>query len=68
MIFWMSLFSLFDGAFLISAFAPFNIDYATFFLLAALLFILMRMTPKQALWIGFLFGVGFFGGDFFDFC
>ena len=61
MIFWMSLFSLFDGAFLISAFAPFNIDYATFFLLAALLFILMRMTPKQALWIGFLFGVGFFG-------
>ncbi|MDP1573853.1 MAG: apolipoprotein N-acyltransferase [Coxiellaceae bacterium] len=61
MIFWISLFSLLDGAFLVSAFAPFNIDYAAFFLLAVLLFVLIRVTPKQALWIGFLFGLGFFG-------
>lgn len=59
--FWLLLFSLLDGSFLVGAFAPFSFDYGVFFLLAALLFILMRTTPKQALLTGFFFGLGFFG-------
>lgn len=61
MIFWMSLFSLLSGAFLVAAFAPFNIDYAAFLLPAFFLYMLVRLPPKKAFSMGFLFGVGFFG-------
>jgi len=56
-----SLLTLFAGALLSLAFAPFNFYSLAFIAPAALLFIWLRSTPWQATYRGFLFGLGFFG-------
>src|SRR3990167_9683710 len=59
---WISLLSLLCGALLPLSFAPFNIYSIAFIIPAILLFILMQQKkPKSAFWLGWLFGLGFFG-------
>jgi apolipoprotein N-acyltransferase len=58
---WPYLIALFSGALLSLGFAPFNIYTLAFILPAILLFLWLRATPKKALWLGWLFGIGFLG-------
>lgn len=58
---WMAIISFFSGASLTLAFAPFYIYSAAFILPAILLFVWLRSTPGAAFWLGWLFGIGFFG-------
>ena len=58
---WLSLAALFSGALLPIAFSPFNIYSAAFILPAILLCIWLHSSAKKAFWIGWLFGLGFFG-------
>lgn len=58
---WLMLASLLSGALLPLAFSPFNIYSVAFILPAILLFIWLRSNAKKAFWLGWLFGIGFFG-------
>ena len=55
-----SLLSLFAGALLTLAFAPFNFEIDGILMPAILCFIWLYATPRQAAWYGLLFGIGFF--------
>ena len=57
----LNIFSLLSGALLPFAFAPFHWYPLAFISPAVLLFIWLRSTPWQALYRGFLFGIGLFG-------
>lgn len=54
-------FALISGALLPLAFAPFNIYSLAFILPAILLFIFLQSNCKQAFFLGWIFGFGFFG-------
>lgn len=58
---WLSLVALFSGTLLPIAFSPFNIYSVAFILPAILLIIWLHSSAKRAFWIGWLFGLGFFG-------
>ncbi len=49
------------GGLLALAFAPLHIYSLAFLSPAVLCYVWVKSTPKQALWQGFLFGLGFFG-------
>ncbi len=49
------------GILLVAGFAPFDFYPATFISLLGLLWLLQDITPRQAYWRGFLFGIGLFG-------
>ncbi|OGT39436.1 MAG: apolipoprotein N-acyltransferase [Gammaproteobacteria bacterium RIFCSPHIGHO2_12_FULL_36_30] len=53
--------SLLSGAFLPLAFSPFNVYSVAFIFPAILLAIWLRVNTKKAFWLGWLFGIGFFG-------
>ncbi len=55
---WMALLA---GAILALAFAPLHIYSFAFLSPALLCYLWIKSTPKQASWLGFLFGLGFFG-------
>lgn len=55
------LLSLISGALLPFSFAPFNVYSLAFILPAFLLAIWLRSNAKKAFWLGWLFGIGFFG-------
>lgn len=58
---WLVLISFFSGALLPLAFAPFNVYSVAFILPAILLAVWLRVNSKKAFWLGWLFGIGFFG-------
>lgn len=58
---WLMIVSLLSGAFLPLAFSPFNVYSVAFILPAILLAIWLRVNEKKAFWLGWLFGIGFFG-------
>ena len=49
------------GAMLTLAFAPFSLFPLAIFSPAILLWLWLPVTPKRAFWLGWLFGLGFFG-------
>lgn len=53
--------ALFLGIALTFAFAPYEIFPLAIVSLAGLLALLLKSTPKHAFWLGFIFGLGFFG-------
>lgn len=58
---WLIITSFFSGALLPLAFSPFNAYSVAFILPAILLAIWLRVNVKKAFWLGWLFGIGFFG-------
>ncbi|EKD77183.1 MAG: hypothetical protein ACD_42C00449G0004 [uncultured bacterium] len=56
-----ALLSLLSGALLTLAFAPFQIYAVAFIIPAVLLYCWLKSSAKKAFWLGWLFGVGFFG-------
>ena len=61
MTYWRIIITLLAGALLPLAFSPFNIYSFAFFAPAFLLYFWLRSTPKAAMLLGFIFGLGFFG-------
>ncbi|HEY0721015.1 MAG TPA: apolipoprotein N-acyltransferase [Gammaproteobacteria bacterium] len=55
------LLALLGGALLPLAFAPFNLFFITPLSIALLFALWLRLTPRQAAWRGFLYGMGQFG-------
>lgn len=55
------IFALIIGGLLPLAFAPFNIDVIALIIPGLLLYLWLPVSPKRALWRGWLFGLGFFG-------
>ena len=49
------------GILLVTGFAPFDFPPSAFLALLGLLWLLQDITPRQAIWRGFLFGAGIFG-------
>jgi len=49
------------GVLLVAGFAPFDFPLAAYLALLGLLWLLQDITARQALWRGFLFGLGMFG-------
>jgi len=57
----MSFLALLSGAVLPLAFAPFSYFFVAILAAMGLLIAWLKATPKQALWRGYLFGLGYFG-------
>jgi len=53
--------AVFAGVLLVAGYAPFGFLLATLIALYALLWLLQDISPRRALWRGFLFGFGMFG-------